>query len=99
MEGRPSENPTDVAEPFTGAELSRIREHAGDDLLTFLLLRWTGLRGSDAVSITWSEVHFDRKEIERLTQKRKKRLIIPIHPELLFCLEAERQKHRVTDRV
>lgn len=99
MEGRPGENPTNGAEPFTGAELSRMREHAGDDLLAFLLLRWTGLRGSDAVSITWPEVHFDRKEIDRVTQKRRKRVIIPIHPELLFCLEADCQKHSDIDRV
>src|SRR5258708_8925818 len=80
MEGRPGENPEHGAERFTTEHLSRLRDHAGDDQLTFLLLRWTGLRGSDAVSLTWREVHFDRKEIERVTQKRKKRVILPITP-------------------
>lgn len=89
MEGRPGENPTNGAEPFTAAHLSKMREHAGPDLLAFLLLRWTALRGVDAVTLTWSEVHLGRKEIERVTQKRKKRVILPMHSELLFALEAE----------
>lgn len=89
MEGRPGENPMNGAEPFTAAQLSKMREQAGPDLLMFLLLRWTGLRGVDSVKLTWSEVHLDRKEVERVTQKRKKRVILPIHSELLFALEAE----------
>jgi len=52
----------------------------------FLLLRWTGLRGSDAVSLTWEEIKFDAKEIEKLTQKRPQAIIIPIHSELLVGL-------------
>jgi integrase len=101
MEGRPGENPEHGAEPFRAEDLSRLRDHAGDDQLTFLLLRWTGFRGSDAVSLTWREVHFDRKEIERITQKRKKRVILPIHTELLFGLEAEweSRKPNLSDRV
>ncbi|HWC19685.1 MAG TPA: tyrosine-type recombinase/integrase [Terriglobales bacterium] len=74
MEGRPGENPTNGAEPFTADDLAKLRKHAADDLLAFALLRWTGLRASDAVGLKWSEVHFDRKEIERLTQKRKRKL-------------------------
>src|SRR4029077_15156265 len=42
MEGRPGENPKNGAEPFTGPQLSKMREQAGPDLLMFLLLRWTG---------------------------------------------------------
>ncbi|MGH9546847.1 MAG: tyrosine-type recombinase/integrase, partial [Terriglobales bacterium] len=101
MEGRPGENPERGAEPFTAKDLSRLREHAGDDLMTFLLLRWTGFRGSDAVSVTWREVHFDQKEIERLTQKRKKKVVLPIQTELLFALESEyeRRKPQPPDRV
>lgn len=78
-----------------------MRENAGDDLLAFLLLRWTGLRGSDAVRITWNEVYFDRREIERVTQKRRKLVIIPIQTELLFALEAERDRRnpQASDRI
>jgi integrase len=89
MEGRPGGNPQNGAEPFTGAELLRMREHAGDDLLIFLLLRWTGFRGSDATSLTWSEISFDSKEIDKVTQKRGKRVTLPIQRELLFALEGE----------
>jgi len=92
MEGRPGENPKNGAEPFTAAQLFRMREHAGRDQLMFLLLRWTGLRGVDAVKLTWSEVHLDQKEIERVTQKRKKKVILPMHSELLFALEAESER-------
>lgn len=39
--------------------------------------------------LTWSEVHFDSREIERLTQKRRKLVVLPVHTELLFALESE----------
>jgi integrase len=101
LEGRPGENPEGGAEPFSPNELSLLRKHVEPDLLAFLLLRWTGLRGSDAVKLTWSEVHLDAKEIERVTQKRRKKVILPIHTELLFALELESdQRHpKPTDRV
>jgi integrase len=101
LEGRPGENPQRGAEPFTSENLSRLRDQAGSDLLTFLLLRWTGLRGSDAVALTWQEVHFDSKEIERVTRKRRKRVILPVHVELLFALESEHEwrNPQPTDRV
>jgi integrase len=101
MEGRPGDNPQRGAEPFTACDLSRLRSHAADDLLTFLLLRWTGLRGSDVVSLTWQEVHLDTKEIDRVTQKRMKRVVLPIHTELLFALEAQylRRKPQPGDHV
>jgi integrase len=101
MEGRPGDNPQGGAEPFEGDELARLREHAGQDLLAFLLLRWTGLRGGDAVTLTWKEVRLDRKEIERVTQKRGKKVILPIHTELLFTLEVEQQRRnpKLADRV
>ena len=101
MEERPGENPKRGAEPFTAAELTRLREHLAEDLLAFLLLRWTGFRGSDAVAVTWDEVHLDQKEIERITQKRRKRVLVPIQVELLFALEAEckNRNPRASDRV
>jgi integrase len=53
------------------------------------------------VALSWQEVHFDRKEIERVTQKRRKKVILPLHGELLFALEAERERQnpQATDRV
>lgn len=34
------------------------------------------------------------REIERVTQKRSKRVVVPIHTELLFALEAERETRK-----
>lgn len=101
MEGRPGDNPEGGAEPFTANELSLLRKHADRDLLSFLVLRWTGFRGSDAVMLSFREVHFDSKEVERLTRKRKKKVVLPIHPELLFAMEVERdgRKAQPEDRV
>jgi integrase len=101
MEGKPGENPQHGAEPFNPQELLKLKAHAGEDLLSFLLLRWTGLRGSDATSLTWNEIRFDEKEIERVTQKRKKKVSLPIQTELLFALESafESRKPNLSDRV
>jgi len=92
LEGRPGENPEGGAEPFTADELLRLRQHAGDDLLSFLLLRWTGFRGSDAVRVSFKEIDLLAKEANRLTQKRKKRVVIPLQSELLFALEVVRER-------
>ena len=51
LEGRRGANPMRGAVPFTAGELSKLRRYAGADLFAFLLLRWTGLRGSDAVAL------------------------------------------------
>jgi integrase len=89
FEGRPGDSPTRGAQPFSAHQLSGMQKLAGQDLLAFMLLRWTGMRGSDVVKLTWSEIHFDRREIERVTQKRKKKVIIPIQSDLLAVLEME----------
>jgi integrase len=62
---------------------------------------WRELRGSDAVKFTWQEVSFESKEIERVTQKRRKKVVLPINLELLFALEAEhaRRKPQPKDRI
>ena len=101
FEGRPGDSPTRGAQPFSAQDLSRMQKHANLDLLAFLLLRWTGLRGSDAVNLRWSEIHFDRREIERVTQKRKKKVILPIHSDLFAAIEMEytRRQPQWTERV
>jgi len=101
LEGRPGDSAECGAQPFKSAELTKLREAAGQDLLAFLLLRWTGLRGSDVVGLRWGEIDWETREIDRLTQKRRKRVILPIHQELFFALEAERHRRnpRPEDRV
>jgi integrase len=92
LEGRPGDAAERGAQPFKASELTKLRDAAGADLLAFLLLRWTGLRGSDAVGLRWGEIDWETREINRLTQKRRKRVILPIHQELLFALEVERDR-------
>jgi len=94
LEGRPGENPERGSQPFKPEEIRKLREHAGPDFLAVALLRWTGFRGSDAVALTWAEVDFEAREIVRVTQKRGKRVVIPIHSELLFALEVERDRRK-----
>ena len=92
LEGRPGDQPERGAQPFNAAQLTKLRQAAGADLLAFLLLRWTGLRGSDAVGLRWEEIDWETREINRLTMKRRKRVIMPIHTELFFALEVERDR-------
>jgi integrase len=94
LEGRPGGEPERGSQRFKPDELRKLREHAGPDSLAFALLRWTGLRGSDAVALTRAEVDFEGREIERVTQKRSKRVVVPIHTELFFALEAERERRK-----
>jgi integrase len=103
-ESKPGKNPKNGARSFTSEELVRLRssliwKHKGqkpiDDSLVFLLLRWTGLRRSDAIRLRWEHVRFsqgDNGEIEIMTQKRGKLAVIPLSGELRQALEEERRK-------
>lgn len=89
-ESKPGKNPRNGARPFTAQELTNLRAVAGNDLFTLLVLRWTGLRGSDAIKLQWEHVRFDQGtngEIEIMTQKRTKTAIIPLSTELRNALE------------
>ncbi len=94
LEGRPGDEPERGAQPFKADELTKLREAVGLDLLTFLLLRWTGMRGSDVVGLLWEEIDWESREINRLTLKRRKRVLLPIHQELFFALEVERDRRK-----
>ena len=101
LDGRPGDDPTRGAQPFKAAELVKLRTVAEKDMLAFLLLRWTGFRGGDAVGLRWGEIDWETHEINRLTQKRRKRILIPICQELFFALEVERDRRKpdLEDRV
>jgi integrase len=101
MEGRPGDAAEHGAQPFSGEQLINLRAAAKEDLLAYLLLRWTGLRGSDAVRLTWSGIDWDPREMKRLTQKRKKLVVVPVSQELFFALEAEyaRRQPQPEDRI
>jgi integrase len=92
LDGRPGGNAEHGAQPFSGEQLTKLRQAANEDLLAYLLLRWTGFRGSDAVRLTWSEVDWEAHEINRLIQKQRKRVLLPIPQELFSMLEAERER-------
>jgi integrase len=92
LEGRPGDASEHGAQPFKVEELRKLRDVAGADLLIFLVLRWTGFRGSDAVGLRWEEIDWESCEINRVTQKRRKRVLLPIHQELLFALDSERER-------
>jgi integrase/recombinase XerD len=94
LEGRPGDDQEHGAQPFNAEQLGRMRQAASQDLLAFLLLRHTGFRGSDAVGLRWEEIEWHAHEIHRLTQKRRKRVVVPIHGELMFALETERDRRR-----
>jgi integrase len=88
-DGTPGRKSEGGAQPFNSEELGRLRADAGKDLLAFLLLRHTALRGFDAVDLRWSEIDLRDRMLSRLTQKRRKQVWVPLHTELLFALEAE----------
>jgi integrase len=93
-ETKPGKKPKAPAHPLNADELQKLRDNAGNDMLAFLLLRWTGLRGNDAVNLTWSAVRFDQGEngeIEVMTQKRRKLAVVPMSTELRTALEAVMQ--------
>jgi len=94
LEGRPGDQPERGAQPFKVEQLTKLRQAAAEDRLIFLLLRWTGMRGSDVVGLRWEEIDWETHEINRLTLKRRKLVIMPIHQELLFELEVERAKRK-----
>lgn len=92
LDGRPGDQPEFGPQPFTADQLAKLRQAAGIDMLAFLLLRHTGFRGSDAVGLRLGEIDFSTREINRLTLKRRKRVVLPIHSELFFALEVERDR-------
>lgn len=91
-------DPSSGHQPFNADELRDLKNHADDDIFSFLLLRWTGFRRSDATILRWDEVHFDRREIEHVCKKTRRttraKVIIPISEELLRALETEYQRRK-----
>ena len=89
FEKYPGKDPQTSLQPFKAEELARLRQAAGPDLLAFLVLRHTGLRGFDASDLRWAEVDLRKRMVVRQTRKLGKKVWIPIHAELLFALELE----------
>jgi hypothetical protein len=58
LDGRPGAEPNRGAQPFSAEDLQKMRQHTGEDMMTFLLLRHTGFRGNDAAQLTFAEIDF-----------------------------------------
>jgi integrase len=75
------------AEPFTPEEMKRLEANAtGEYELPFMLLKWTGLRGSDAAGLLWDEIDLEAGLLTRTTQKRGTVVTIPIAKPLEWIL-------------
>ena len=77
------------AEPFTPEEMSRLEVAADhpDFSLPFLLLKFTGLRGGDAASLTWDAIDLAAKTLRLRTKKRKNWVTIPLAAQLVAALK------------
>lgn len=91
-EGTPGANPTHGAQPFTPKEMKLLEESAAPHLFDFTLLRWSGLRGSDAADLKWPEIDFKHFQIVRKSIKTGKESIIPLQIDLHRMLIEERAK-------
>ena len=77
-------------DPFTPEEILKLGAAAeGITALALSLLRWTGLRGSDAAELTWDAIDFSAKTLRWRTKKRGKVVTIPLATELKDRLHAE----------
>jgi integrase len=89
--GLKSEWPETEAKPYSSDEMNRMEENCDDLRLAFLLLKWTGLRRSDAAEVTWSAIDWSSQTLRWRTKKRRKTVTIPLHPELLAELSINRK--------
>lgn len=94
IDKRPGKSAENGAAPYAAKELQAIRAGVGKDLLVYLAFRWTGLRRGDIADLRWREIHFDRKELEKVTNKRKKTVYIPLHGEFLKALKKEHKRRK-----
>jgi integrase len=96
------------ARPFSADELEKLESRAKqsqaqcelfpstNEWLPFWLLRYTGLRPNDAISLQGREVDFSAGKIVHVCHKNHKKVNIPLFPEdeLLPALELEYQRRK-----
>ena len=71
------------AMPFAQEELDCLEANLTEEnRLPYLLLRWTGLRGSDAAAVTWASINWTDKTLRWQTHKRKTWVQVPLVPSL-----------------
>jgi integrase len=65
--------------PFTGKELTALLSHAGADWRTMILTAfYTGLRLRDCANLTWRNVELHTGTLNVLTEKTKRRQVLPL---------------------
>jgi integrase len=65
--------------PFTLAEIGRVLEAAGPEWRSLVLFGiYTGQRLGDLAGLTWANVDLQRNELNIVTRKRKKRVVVPM---------------------
>lgn len=83
--------PSKVPQPYAIEELDKLQTaaYAESELATLvvMLLRYTGMRGSDVAGLTWAEVDFENKVIRRKTIKRGTEVVVPLNNLLLSQLK------------
>jgi len=67
---------------FSHEEIELLLEKAGKYEAFFMVMLHTGLRGSDAGNLRWSDVDFDKGFIRVITKKTGQRITIPINDTL-----------------
>ena len=78
------------AQPFSTEELTRMQGALNGDALMFWMLYQTGLRRSDVIDLKWRDIA--NGVITRVAQKNKRRVEIPLLPQLEEALNTERAK-------
>jgi integrase len=74
--------------PFTMEELKRIIEAADDEWRGLILFGlYTGQRLGDLATLTWQNIDLQRGEVRLVTDKTRRRAIIPLAPPLLRYVE------------
>jgi len=70
-------------ERFTPEQAETLVKAADGDWLTVIYLGfYTGARLTDCANLKWSNVNFEKGVIDFIPQKTKKRIVIPVHPDL-----------------
>ncbi len=65
--------------PFTGKELTALLSHAGTEWRTMILTAfYTGLRLRDCANLTWRNVELHTDTLNVLTEKTKRRQVLPL---------------------
>jgi len=68
---------------FTATQVKALLKHADAEWQTVILIGFlTGARLSDCAGMTWGNVKLDKGVLDFIPRKTKKRVVVPLHPDL-----------------